>query len=118
MKLLGVEIPRECVVDNNVIFSHWSNGLVVHPNTIIKKNVKLYQNVTIGRADIYLENESNIRIIIDEGAVICAGAKILCKNNYLKVGRNTVVGANSVLLESTGDNEIWAGIPAKKIRDR
>jgi len=38
----------------------------------------------------------------------------------LKVARGTVVGANAVLLESTGEEEIWAGVPAKRVgfRDR
>lgn len=43
------------------------------------------------------------------------GAKVLCKEGVLTVGKNTIIGANAVLLESTGDNEIWVGIPAKKI---
>jgi len=33
----------------------------------------------------------------------------------LRVGRGTVVGANAVLLESTGENELWAGVPARKV---
>ena len=33
----------------------------------------------------------------------------------LVVGEGTVIGANAVLTQSTGDWEIWAGIPAKKI---
>jgi len=28
------------------------------------------------------------------------------------------VGANAVLLQSTGENEIWAGIPAKCVGKR
>ncbi|MFQ7842579.1 MAG: acyltransferase, partial [Thomasclavelia spiroformis] len=54
---------------------------------------------------------------IKEGAILCAGAKILGKGQ-LTVGRNTIIAANAVLLSSTGDNEVWAGIPAKKIKDR
>jgi serine O-acetyltransferase len=26
-----------------------------------------------------------------------------------------MLGANAVLLESTGENEIWAGLPARKV---
>jgi len=42
----------------------------------------------------------------------------LCKSGTLRVRQSTVVGANSVLLTSTGENEIWAGIPAKRIGER
>lgn len=34
------------------------------------------------------------------------------------MGRNAVVGANAVLLNSIGDNEIWSGIPARHIGTR
>ncbi|MCM0647407.1 hypothetical protein NBE98_03325 [Clostridium swellfunianum] len=81
--------------------------------------MKLYQGVTFGRADIYKPiNDSEMNgIYVRQGAVICAGAKILCKEGILTIGKNTVIGANSVLTCSTGDNEIWAGVPARKIKD-
>jgi serine O-acetyltransferase len=34
------------------------------------------------------------------------------------VGKGCVIGANAVLLESTGENEVWVGVPAKHIGDR
>jgi len=36
----------------------------------------------------------------------------------LRVGSGTVLGANAVLLQSTGENEIWAGIPARCVGKR
>ena len=36
----------------------------------------------------------------------------------LVVGKGTIIGANAVLTQSTGENEIWAGIPAKLIGKR
>lgn len=117
--LLGVDIPRSVVIGENVYFPHNSVGTVIHNNTVIEDNVKIYQNVSMGRADVYLPIEKsnpNFKgFHIKRGACICAGAKLICKEGTLTVGENTIIGANSVLLESTGDNEIWAGIPAKKI---
>ena len=117
--LLGVDIPRSVVIGGNVYFPHNSVGSVIHCNTVIEDNVKIYQNVSMGRADVYLPMEkanSNFKgFHIKRGACICAGAKLICKEGTLTVGENTIIGANSVLLESTGNNEIWAGIPAKKI---
>ena len=113
----GVDIPRSVIIGSNVSFPHGSFGLVVNEGTIIEDNVRLYQGVTLGRADIHKSiKESNYKgILIKEGAIICAGAKVLCKENVLTVGKGTVIAANSVLLNSTGNYEIWAGIPAKKI---
>ncbi len=82
---------------------------------MLEDNVKIYQNVTLGRADIYKATKDSEfeGFHIKEGACICAGAKLVCKKGTLVVGRNAVVGANTVLLNSIGDNEIWAGIPAR-----
>ena len=49
---------------------------------------------------------------------MCAGCKIICKKGILVIEENTIVGANAVLNKSTNKNEIWAGIPAKKIGER
>ena len=117
--LLGVDIPRNVVIGKNVCFPHNSVGSVIHNNTVIEDDVRIYQNVSMGRADVYLPMEKanpNFRgFHIKRGACICSGAKLICKEGTLTVGENTIIGANAVLLESTGDNEIWAGIPAKKI---
>lgn len=56
----------------------------------------------------------NYLIDIQDDVIICAGAKILCKDK-LCIGKGTIIAANSVLLKSTGENEIWAGVPAKCI---
>ena len=114
----GIDIPSEVQIGKNVKFPHNSIGTVIHNNTIIEDNVKIYQNVTIGRADIYKKATSSKMesIIIKENAIICAGAKVLCKEGTLTIGKNSIVAANAVLLNSIGDNEIWAGIPAKKIK--
>ncbi len=115
LKLLGVEIPRPVRVGENLELAHGGFGVVIHPNTIIGKRVKIYPGVTLGRADIYrpVEQSKFEGIVVEDDAILCPGAKILCKQGVLRVGRGSVVGANAVLLESTGDNEIWAGMPAK-----
>ena len=119
-KRIIVDIPWSVEIEKGVSLVHDSPGLVINRNTTIKANARIYQGVTIGRADIYNDkNDSRMEaIIIDEGAIICAGAKVLCKEGTLRVGKNTIVGANAVLMSSTGDNEVWAGIPAKKIGTR
>ncbi len=120
LKLLGAEVPRSVKIGKNVILVHGAFGLVVHPNSVIGDRVKLYPGVTLGRADIHIaiENSKFEGIEIGGDVILSPGAKVLCKQGVLKVGKGTVVGANAVLLESTGENEIWAGIPARKISQR
>ena len=37
------------------------------------------------------------------------------KHDNLIIGEKKKIGVNSVLTKSIGDNEIWAGVPAKNI---
>ena len=55
---------------------------------------------------------------VEDDVILGTGAKVLCSEGVLRVGKRTIVGANAVLLQSTGENEIWAGIPAKCIGRR
>jgi serine O-acetyltransferase len=57
-------------------------------------------------------------IVIEDDVILSPGAKVLCKEGVLRVRRGTVVGANAVLLQSTGEWEIWAGVPAKMVGKR
>lgn len=120
LKLLGVEIPRPVIVGENLELAHGGFGVVIHPNTRIGKRVKIYPGVTLGRADIYRSAaQSKFEgIVVEDDAILCPGAKILCKQGVLRIGRGSVVGANAVLLESTGEDEIWAGMPAKCVGKR
>lgn len=113
----GIEIPSKVIIGKNVSFPHNSFGTVIHSKTIIENNVRIYQNVTIGRADINIPYEKSDleKIIIGDGAIICAGAKILAKSGTFKVGKNSIIAANAVLLNSTGENEVWGGVPARKL---
>ncbi len=120
LKLLGIEIPLAVKVGEQLELAHGGFGVVIHPKTSIGNRVKIYPGVTLGRADIYRPaTQSKFEgIIIEDDAILCPGAKILCREGLLKVGRGTVIGANAVLLESTGENEIWAGVPAQRVGTR
>lgn len=44
------------------------------------------------------------------------GANVFVLKN-ITIGENSIVGAGSVVTKSIPDNEVWAGNPAKKIKD-
>lgn len=115
LKIIGLDIGKNAQIGRNVNFEHRGMGTVIGNSAIIDDNVTIYHNVTIGRADVHIKSENMKGIHLKNNAIICAGAKILCKNGTLTVGENSIIASNAVLLESTGDNEIWGGIPAKKI---
>jgi serine O-acetyltransferase len=120
LKFIGVEIPRSVKIEEDFELAHGGFGVVVHPNTVIGKRVKVYPGVTLGRADIFRSAaQSQFKgIVVEDDVILCPGAKVLCKEGTLHIGRGSVVGANAVLLDSTGVNEIWAGIPAKLVGKR
>jgi len=120
LKLLGAEIPRSVHVGQEFELAHGGFGVVIHSRSTIGDRVKIYPGVTLGRADIYRPAaQSKFEgITVESDAVLCPGAKILCKEGILKVGHGTVVGANAVLLQSTGEWEIWAGAPARCVGKR
>jgi len=120
LKALGAEIPRSVPIGANFTLVHGGFGVVIHPNSRIGDNVKIYPGVTLGRADIYkpIDESKFEAIVVEDDVILSPGSKVLCKQGVLTVGRGTVLGANAVLFESTGENEIWAGIPAKKVGQR
>lgn len=120
LKVLGVEIPLSVPVGPDFELAHGGVGVVVHSKTKIGARVKIYPGVILGRADIYRSSDrSNFEgIVIEDDVILAPGAKILCKEGVLTVRRGTMVGANAVLLESTGVDEVWAGIPAKCVGKR
>jgi serine O-acetyltransferase len=120
LKLLGIEIPLSVQVGENLELAHGAVGLVVHSSSVIGDRVKIYPGVTLGRADIYrsMEESRFERILIEDDVILAPGAKVLCKEGTLIVGRRSMVAANAVLLQSTGEAEIWAGVPAKCIGKR
>jgi serine O-acetyltransferase len=120
LKLLGSEIPMSVPVGLDFILEHGGHGVVIHSLAKIGNRVHIYQGVTLGRADIYLPiTQSQFEgIEIGDDVILSPGCKVLCKEGILKVGAGTVVGANAVLLQSTGENEIWAGSPARCVGKR
>ncbi len=120
LKLLGSEIPVSVPIGPDFILEHGGHGVVIHSKAKIGSGVHIYQGVTIGRADIYLPSDrSNFEgVEIGDNVILCSGCKVLCKQGVLRVGDGTVIGANAVLLQSTGENEIWAGSPARCVGQR
>jgi serine O-acetyltransferase len=115
LKFLGIEFPRSVRVGKGLLIEHGGFGTVIHSRTTIGDRVKIYPGVTVGRADIYRSAEQSgfEGVIIEDDVILSPGARVLAKDGILSVRRGTVVGANAVLLQSTGEWEIWAGVPAR-----
>lgn len=121
LELLGVQIPKPVPVGPGLQLVHATAGLVVHREATIGDRVVLFHGVTIGRGDPWVPVELRGRSVVEvqDDVIIGTGAVVLADSGQrLVVGRGTIVGANAVLTCSTGEWEVWAGIPARKVGDR
>jgi serine O-acetyltransferase len=119
LTLLGVEIPRSVKIGRAIELPHGAFGLVVHQSTIIGDRVKLFQGVTIGRADQYLRDvPKGGHAVIEDDVVLGAGSKILFRGGEkLVIGAGSVIGANAVVTTDVPAGQVWAGVPARYVRD-
>ncbi|MBU4459134.1 MAG: hypothetical protein KJ579_01095 [Verrucomicrobia bacterium] len=118
LKLLGADIPVDVKIGQNFHLAH-PVGVVIHHACVIGDGVTILSCVTVGQADAYRRTESKFKgFIIEDQVVLGTGCRVLGKEGILRVGKGTVVGANAVLLQSTGEWEVWAGIPARCIGKR
>jgi serine O-acetyltransferase len=117
LKAKGVEVPLSVKLGSDCLLVHGAFGSVIHPKTTIGSRVKIYPGVTLGRADIYrpIEESQFEGIVIEDDVILSPGAKVLCQEGILYIRKRAVIGANAVVLQSVGEAEIWAGIPAKQI---
>lgn len=118
----------------------------IHPQASIATNVFLGTNITINAGAIvstYATIEDNVIIntgaiiehdnIIRNGAHIASGVKLAggievgertlvgigaTAIQYLKIGKNSVIGAGAVVLHDIEDNVVAVGIPAKVIKKK
>ena len=112
-------------IGNNVGMS--STYLVCHESIIIGNGVKIGGNVVIYDTDFHstnaefradrnldVEHAKTAPVIISDNVFIGAHSTIL---KGVSIGRNSIIGAGSVVSRSIPENQIWAGNPAKFIRD-
>lgn len=120
MLLYGLEVQPSTVIGSGLRLNHRGMGTVLHPLTKIGDRVTIYHQVTVGRADGHIPfSESKMRRIeIGDDVALYPGSKILGGPGVTRVGSGTIIAANAVVTKSTGDWEVWGGIPAKKIGDR
>ena len=99
----AAQIGRRVFIDHGV-------GVVIGETTIIEDDVLIYQQVTLGGVSL---NKGKRHPTIENNVVIGAGAKIL---GNITIGRNSKVGANSVVVKDVPAESTAIGIPARVIK--
>lgn len=106
--LTGVDLHPGAKIGNQVFFDH-ATGIVIGETAIIGDRVLIYQGVTLG--GVSLEKVKR-HPTLEDGVVVGTGAKIL---GDITIGKNSKIGANSVVVKSVPPNSTAVGIPAKVI---
>lgn len=101
-------INPSAIFGENIKFPH-PIGIVIGEGVVIGNNVKIYQNVTIGTKNTEIPKYP----VIEDECVIFANSVIL---GEVTLGENTIIGANSLVINNTEPNSVYVGNPAKRIR--
>ena len=109
--LFSCDIQPGTNINSNVELIHNGLGCVFHPATNIKKNCKIYQNVTIGGNGKIVNGESvNLGApTLEEGVAVFAGACVL---GPITIGKNSIIGANTVVTKDIPPDSLVYGNPA------
>ena len=106
-KKTGIEIHPGAKIGKNFFIDH-GTGVVIGETTIIGDNVMLYHGVTLGGVTM---NKGKRHPTIKDNVVIGCGAKVL---GNITIGKNSKIGANTVVLKDVKENTTVAGIPAEE----
>lgn len=109
--LTGIEIHPAANIGPRLFIDH-GMGVVIGETAEIGADVTIYHNVTLG--GVSLEHGKR-HPTIEDNVVIGAGAKVL---GAITIGRNTRIGANSVVVKDVGPDMVVVGIPGKPIQRR
>ena len=106
--LTGIEIHPAVKIGKNFFIDH-GMGIVIGETTVIGDNVSIYQGVTLGGTKW---EKRKRHPSISDNVVIGAGAKVL---GPITVGKNSKIGANSVVTKTVPANSVVVGIPARVV---
>ncbi|MEA2050216.1 MAG: serine O-acetyltransferase [Campylobacterota bacterium] len=107
--LTNVDIHPAATIDRRVFIDHGS-GVVIGETSVIENDVLIYQGVTLGGVSL---SHGKRHPTIKENVVIGSGAKIL---GNIEIGKNSKIGANSVVVKDVPCSSTAVGIPARIIK--
>lgn len=103
----GIEIPLSVEIGEGFQIAH-GVGIVVNGNARFGKYVTVCQFLTIGST---VDKAADVHDHVYIGPNVCIVDDVC-------IASNTFIGAGSVVTKDIPENQVWAGNPARYIKDR
>ena len=107
--LTGIEIHPGAKIGHGLFIDHGS-AVVIGETAEIGDNCTLYQGVTLGGTG---KDTGKRHPTLGDNVMVGAGAKVL---GPFKIGSNSKIAANAVVLEEIPENATAVGIPARVVK--
>ena len=112
----GIEIHPGAKIGKNLFIDH-GMGVVIGETSEVGDNVTIYHNVTLGGSSPSIDSErqrhEKRHPTIGHDVVIGSGAQII---GPIKVGNNSRIAANAVVVKDVPENATMVGIPARAVK--
>ena len=113
-RITGTDIHAGATIASPFFVDH-ATGIVIGETTIIEKNVKVYQGVTLGALSITKEMKNSKRHpTVEEEVCIYANATILGGNTT--IGKGSIIGGNSWITKSIPANSIVTNTTTTEVK--
>lgn len=109
LKRTGIEIHPGAVIGENFFIDH-GTGVVIGETTEIGDNCTVYQGVTLGGTG---KETGKRHPTLGNNVMVGAGARVL---GPFKVGDNSKIAANAVVLSEVPPNSTAVGVPARIVK--
>jgi acetyltransferase-like isoleucine patch superfamily enzyme len=106
-------IGRWCQVSSKNCV-HLEPDVILSPSVLVMDHSHAYEDITVPIREQGVTEGGTIRI--GQGSWIGFGAAIICSKGELTLGRNCIVGANSVVTRSFPPYSVVAGNPARILK--
>jgi len=108
-----VEIQNDVIIQNNCrigSFSFLCSGVEIGNRVFLGSHVK---TINDKKPEVFNPNYKQEKIIIDDGASIGTGVTLM---GPIRIGKNAIIGANSLVNKDVPEGETWVGSPAKRLK--
>ena len=109
--LTGIEIHPGARIGRRFFIDH-GMGVVIGETTYIGNDVLIYQGVTLGGTG---KEHGKRHQTLEDNVIVGAGAKVL---GNLRIGKNSRIGAGSVVVDNVPDDCTVVGIPGRIVHQR